>query len=176
MNTKLMKFQDISDHLHLRRIWYSFQSILHMLLFRLTNNEQSQSGSENCSTSGHMSVLICVYIIYIHINTKINQPLVRQQKQKCEISDVTIPLILTQYTVKCFTGVEKGDKYIRNGNCLLAVNTCSSCCVHVKNLQKKYSILQVGSGDIWPWSSNTPSNGSDCWKEPFLPRSKAVAS
>lgn len=87
--------------------------------------------------------------LYTHqFNTKNNQPLVRQQKQECEISEVTIPLILTQYPVKCFTGVEKGDKYIRNGNRLLAVNTCSSCCVHVKNLRKKYSILQVGSGDI----------------------------
>lgn len=127
-----------------------FSSTSHMLLFRLTNNEKSQSGSENCSTSGHMSVFdMRLHHLYTHqFNTKINQPLVRKQKQECEISDVTIPLILTQYSVKCFTGVEKGDKYIRNGNCLLAVNTCSSCCVHVKNLPKKYSILQVGSGDI----------------------------
>lgn len=178
MNTKLMKFQDISDLLHLRRIWYSFQSISHMVLFRPTNNVKSQSGSENCSTSGHMSVLICVYIIYIHINSiqKLISHLLDNKSKNVRFRTLRIPPILTQYSVKCFTDVEKGDKYIRNGNCLLAVNTCSSCCVHVKNLQKKYSILQVGSGDVWPWSSKTPSNGSDCWKEPFLPRSKAVAS
>lgn len=121
-----------------------------MVLFRPTNNVKSQSGSENCSTSGHMSVLICVYIIYIHINSiqKLISHLLDNKSKNVRFRTLRIPPILTQYSAKCLTGVEKGDKYIRNGNCLLAVNTCSSCCVHVKNLQKKYSILQVGSGDV----------------------------
>lgn len=60
-----------------------------MLLFRPTNNEKSQSRSENCSTSEHVSFDMRLHHLYTHqFNTKINQPLVRQQKQKCEISDV----------------------------------------------------------------------------------------